>query len=579
VKTRRKFLTDTGKMTLMLSALDTVFNSLVHSKLNSAFAQATGNFKQFLHINFYASPPRWHYDLFLNPTNDPNLFKNGAMITNRFTGDATKYDGATYSQVQYGTTGTYIPYLFGQNVTLGNGSSVKGWDVLNNMIAIRGIDIMNAAHTGANQLHQQAVVGAPTISSMTADRATISAANPVQNVIRATQLNPSVVGFFKSQNGHASFRFDVRASVNNLSNLFTALRPISTTQGFNATFVNNLGTLEDKISSAVSAMTPQTAGYYKNLLNDNAGAIRILTDESITTFQSLATEWDALFNKYKNLLDGVLAKTVPGINDKRVGVAQTAANKEQYSWRQGTYVGNMVSGQIDLRSMLDGAHLDLLASQFAVVEFLMVRKISPSISFIPAAMQNVLVNGNRMVHYFDQHSMGRMVGILVNTFYFMAFNAALLELIRVLKANNIFNDTLIYMAPEFNRSARSFGPTAAGGSDHGALAGNASLISGRIANFKLIGNIYKDSAGTNTPYSYVNQGCWGVGAPIGGSNLNIIQVWGSVMALLGMPIPDIPNLVNKNRLIFRTAGSFAASAPFNAAPVNVVNTSKTVPTT
>lgn len=89
MKTRRKFITDTGKMTMMLAAFDTVFSSMVKSKMNSAFAQGTGNFKQFLHINFYASPPRWMYDMFLNPMNSSTLMTPSLQVTNRYTGTAT----------------------------------------------------------------------------------------------------------------------------------------------------------------------------------------------------------------------------------------------------------------------------------------------------------------------------------------------------------------------------------------------------------------------------------------------------------------------------------------------------------
>jgi hypothetical protein len=80
------------------------------------------------------------------------------------------------------------------------------------------------------------------------------------------------------------------------------------------------------------------------------------------------------------------------------------------------------------------------------------------------------------------------------------------ELVATLTAKSLFNKTVIHIGSEFNRSPRADGS----GSDHGFYGASASIISGMISQYALIGNIYangKDSA--NSPYA----GTWGRAAP------------------------------------------------------------------
>lgn len=174
---------------------------------------------------------------------------------------------------------------------------------------------------------------------------------------------------------------------------------------------------------------------------------------------------------------------------------------------------------------------------------------------------------------FDQHFVGYMPGIFINSMYYLSLNCCILNLIEALKLKAFFNDTLIYLASEFNRAARVDGS----GADHGAPATHVNLISGRISNFKLIGNIYKDSAGVGLGFSKSYKGTWGHGAPLSdNASLNIVQVWASVMRVLGLSPTDLPNAVNKANLIFNGSGNFDIAA-FYANPnnrKNIANVSK-----
>ena len=576
---RREFIKNTGRSALVLSAWDTVLSSLLLAQSSTAQAQTVGQFKSFLHVDMFGSPPRWLWDLFLNPTNDPNLYVPSKMVTNCYTG-STSYTDAFSNLVRYAPTGHFVPHLWSQNVPAFGGGTIPASNLLQNMFNIRGIDVVNAGHPGASELHQAAVVGAPTTSSMTADRAQTLPANPVQNIIRALALNPTPAAIFKSQAGYNQIRFDARGGINNLSQMFSTLQPVSVANNYNNVFVNNKTVLNSDLNQALSAMQPGSAQYYKSLIESFSRSQSILTDASVTVFSDLNTQWDNLYNKYKSLIQRTLAGTYAGINDKPIGRTPTGTPDTNPEWRRylyetGAFAQNKnASGVVDLRGILSTANYDRLAAQFAVTEFLMVRNITPSIHLLLSTFDGLTFNnGTANVlrsFVFDQHIQGIMPYIYLNSMYYLSLTSCLLELIRVLKQNNLFNDTLIYLSSEFNRSARTDGS----GSDHAAPAAHVSLLSGRIPQFKLVGNIFKDSAGVGSAFSANYKGTWGHGAPINGAPLNILQVWASIMVLLGKPISELPNAINRDQLLFRTAGSFALASGYNGAPQNVVNASK-----
>jgi hypothetical protein len=452
------------------------------------------------------------------------------------------------------------------------------------MLNIRGIDVINAAHDGANQLHQCAVPGEHTISSVTADRSGPTTGVPTENMIRALTINPTPGSIFKGREPGSSTLHSVGSrGGNELNTLFERMRPISAASGYSTRFVGNHRLLEQELDAALRALTPQTDAYLSSLNSSARSAQAILRDETLTLFSDLSRDWMDIYGKYEAAIRQTLEGQYTKINDKRVGhISDQSDDVRKKHYQSGQDIYNFIrlsnTGPVDLRESLDLDTLGYkaLASSFAVTEFLMTRKLTSSISMRPVAFTNLPVGGTaaspqaRQTLGFDQHFHGRLFGTYANSMYYLAFSSALLELIERLKETAVFNDTLIYMASEFNRSARFDGS----GSDHGFEGGSVSLLSGRIQQFNVIGNILRDSAGVNSrlPVSY--RGTWGQGAAINGlDQLNIIQVYGSILRLLGDSTASIPNLVDKSKLLFNTPGSFALPAGFNVC-VNVDNQSK-----
>ena len=407
-RTRREFLIDSGKATAFLGALDTIFGSLLSSSMSKAYgAVPAGGFANFLHINMYASPPRWMFDLMLNPKNAANEFLANGLVKNIYTDPSSTgryhHNNVGYRVVEspykMRTTdaqGIFVPHLLSRQVPRAGGGTRPAWNLLQNMISIRGIDVLNAGHPGANQLHQAAVVGSPTISSVTGDNASLSPTDPTINVMRAISLTPSPGSIYKSAQGYSGIRYDVSSTGNQLTKLFSSLQPLSSVIS-NAQFLNNKDALEYQIEDALKALQPGAVRYYTGLMNDSSGAFKILTDDTVTTFSALASDWSALFDKYNGLLQTVMSSTFAGINDKRIGTATpaslTAAERLFYGYSplRDVAINQDAGGVVDLRLILADATATRLAGQFAVTEFLMTRGVCPSVSWVPVALENIAI--------------------------------------------------------------------------------------------------------------------------------------------------------------------------------------------
>lgn len=580
-QSRREFLTDSAKLSLFAWSLNTVWDSLF---MNRAFAQtASRDFTHFLHLNLFGSPPRWIYDLILNPYNEAS-FIGSPMIRNVYsvgTGtEANRYTAANqYRLVQSpyklnsaDPNGAFVPYLLSLDIPKAGGGSRKAWELLAQMIQVRGIDVLNQAHPQASMFHQAAVPGYQTLSAVTADNSTLSASNVTKNLIRATSLNPNDNSIFKSTKGYATYRYQVSAGGNNLLNMFQSLQPIKNLIK-TGNFTTNQDALKYQIEDALKALAPGNGQYYSSVLDSSSSATKILTDQAVTVFDSLLDNWTALFTKYKSLVSPLIGKNAtlqyPLINDKPIGRADpvTSANNDElvkYQYSTDLFTQNQdASNAVDLRLMLANANADQLAAQFAVCEFLLTTGICPSVSLVVAPLANVALQmgtskSNRGM-IFDQHFTGVMPSIFQNSLFYLAFTACVLELIDQLKNKGLFNNTLIYMNSEFNRSPRLKGS----GADHGGHAAHVNLISGKIDRFQLVGNIWADA--TLHGYSAEYKGSWGVGAPFANAPaLDIIQFWGSVMKLLGAP--QIPSAVTTTLFSVNSAGKIVVSSPYSEKP-------------
>ncbi|MBX7230814.1 MAG: DUF1501 domain-containing protein [Bdellovibrionales bacterium] len=605
---RRQFIKDFSDTIIKYNLFETVFSSILASQTQKLWATEAANsqaIKNFLHINFAGAPPSWFFDLFLKPLSN-SAFMNNSMVKNVYVVGSGNDNGGRYVDGAYRTvqhSGYNVPYLFSLNVPAPDNKTRRASDLLGHLMSFRGIDVGIPVHEAANALHQSGRFGEPTIHSPTADRANL-ASN--KNILRSLILNGSSRSIFKSRLSYSATSYNVkRGEVNELSNLFSSLLPVKTNNSYSNIVVTNSRKVLEKIESALEALNGSSS--YDLALRGNAGnSLNLLYDNTITIFDNLPIVWETLFNKYKDLIDRTFKTTYVGINDKPIGKLNAKTNElRSYLKDTNQIFANVAGNNIDLRSLFvtDRSQSDTLAARFAVIEFLMVNNLCPSISVVvPSPIRlsakfveckfdnsntfdfskNVEINNDYSTGL-DQHLVGYMPGILINSMFYLSFTACLLELIAQLDTKKMFDETLIYMAGEFNRSPRdqfydekikSYLPDGSG-SDHSTSA-NVSLISGKINGLKVYGNILRDASGTGGDSDLKYRGTWGrfAPAPSTGNNspLKIFDFWASIMKLLGYPMDQVKGL-DPSRLIFNTPGDFTVKAPFNGLPENVDNKS------
>jgi hypothetical protein len=161
------------------------------------------------------------------------------------------------------------------------------------------------------------------------------------------------------------------------------------------------------------------------------------------------------------------------------------------------------------------------ARYFAITEYLLVNGYCKSILF-PFGSPGWA---------WDEHKGPAVSSLLHISMGFRILSACLHEFTQSLNrqidphtGNNLFDETVIHLGGDFNRTPRVDGT----GSDHGWQGGNGTLISGIIKKPIVIGNIYAARGSTNGKH----YGTWGHGAPVNVNGSNRVLSLGNLSSTI-----------------------------------------------
>lgn len=515
-KSRRQFLEEFGAFSsgaaFLNSPLNMFISSVIGSSLTSSMAHAQSvKPRRYVNIQLYGAPPRWMFDLMMNAygANDTPIL-NSPMIGTRYV------DAARYTDLEYRTVlknGIRVPLIWQNNVPApGVGNTRPMSDLLNNYLSLQGITTENPGHPGSSALHFRPSGAKTTLGALSADGS--DAFIPAVNMTAQYFMFLSLKG--KSP-----------VTLNTSGNMIQTLLDPFISQA-SADFKTNKAkvNLKAALSAATSALNTATQTDQLNsqtLIESQKSAENLLN----SSFGNLTTEWTTLKAKYQDLITRSLAMTLPGINDKIIGSADTAARGGEYQLR---VEGNIVRFA-DLRELVSLTTLNVgrMADQFALTEYVLKNNLSYSItmSFDHLIGLKTLAGSNTAAtHNSDEHYTGKVPSLLLNSLFFTAISSCLLELISILKTVDIWKDTVIDFGGEFNRHPNSL----ASGSEHGFKGKSVSLFSGAFNNTMVLGNV---SASTNMNLS------WGLGTPVAmlGSQLRMTHMAATIAHLLGTPNP------------------------------------------
>ena len=213
-----------------------------------------------------------------------------------------------------------------------------------------------------------------------------------------------------------------------------------------------------------------------------------------------------LVTKYQDLVDRSvdINNTIPGITDKIIGSADIANRGPEY--KLGAVTGE-ITDISDMRTIFtQNSKLNTMAEKFALAEYVIVNQLSQSITlgmpnWTGLSIGDIVLDEEVLI--FDEHAVGSMGSLLFNTLQYRALSSCLLELVSVLKANDLFSETIINVASEFNRIPN----WNRDGSEHGDLS--FVLYSGAIKQAYVLGNIESNPVNSGRPEGI---GTWGKGA-------------------------------------------------------------------
>lgn len=539
---RRNFLTGLGASALFLSAPEKLLmGSILDGMMNKAMAANSGtNEKNLINIFLQGGPPRWYFDLPLRPNGNDNIIDN-AMAKNRFVME----NGVMKSVMDtYKVGNFYLPYLWKSMIPTSDGKSVPMGNLAQSAVFIRGYDLINDGHDQNRIKHNAPVSGGLTLSGIFADHST----KPFAAVTDS--------GTF--QHKSATGKSIISVPTNNGDPFSSMMAPFSlaSPKSFNRrqAMDESIKTLQQSISSLFGSKNPYASG------------LAAEKDSSIELFlkgtTGLKDKYTALYQKYRNLeIRAYTESNLEGIDDKDIPVEKNY----HYNLSSSTTFTPSATGA-DLRTLIDAnSYVGGMAQSFAIAEYIVTENLSSSImvavndinSLNFAALNYIDANKSMVTGLrnftLDSHETGSAASLYIYSQFYRAFASCLFELITTLQKKNIYNDTIIQLSSEFNRSARTLGH----GSDHGYVGCGTSLYSGMFQTSDgplVIGNISNNKSGGG--YA----GTWGVGAPVadmGNRMLGIGNLMSTVTGLSGYVSPlknDAPLLKMNNGKLMNLAG-------------------------
>lgn len=472
---RRDFLSHSKDLALAstyLYGLQTLWQTCLQQNLAKAATAATD--LNYVNIQLPGAPPRWYFDQPLNPLN-----RGGDVITGLFGTEIQKV-GTAFSPVlrsykmDFGGKEVYLPPVWALKSAHHNRDFKE---LLDHTMMIRGVDMEINSHPVNQARIVRPVSSNPSITGLVAD----ASSRPLPGVGHAAISGSNA---FKSPKGISSINVDPNNPIPSLTASFSGNSVKSEDLTLNEK--NALGLLDDyAVSKGLASQggeKQQTAAF----------------DMFARNLSAFNTRWATLLSKYKQIVNAEIKAAFPGITS----VNPIGDNTELFRYNRNAT--NFVNGSLAAQIVTNTRH-DRMAASFAFVEFALTENLSSAITVgaTGSTMEALKDVGNLVA---DQHFVGSNTSIYYTSLMYRALLGCLMELINVLKAEGLFDHTLIHLMAEFSRTPKANG----GGSDHGFNSGSTTMMSGMITTPGLVGNILKQAANPNTRTRY--PGTWGEAA-------------------------------------------------------------------
>jgi hypothetical protein len=540
---RRQLLNFMGIAAGAYAARDPVMllmQSMVDGMLSRAIADEISmdtKPRNYVFLGFPGAPSRWQFDNILRPTaNSPFVANRTVATAINSTPTAINYAYQT-PIVKIAGRDWAMPPLWSTNVGTASGQAPLS-TLMNNMLIMRGCDLRQDGHP-SNYIRQVlANGGGSSLGGLVADRSSTP--------IPALSYMPiGYASVYASAHGTPNVNLTSGTPLIDLLTPFTGFE----NYGFRskAEIKSAVDKALDKLSDISLTNQPGAQGLFASRRSAEA-----LLRKGVTGLKDV---WASLLAKYTSIiLQNLRDVTVGGLMPNPIYTFNEAGT--DFRWENDT-AGNtpaILPAGIDARTILTSSNITSLAESMALTEYVLTQGLSSTVTGMGFHLHSAL-NGAYFSYQHDQHQAGVAITTLFGTAYFRAVGACLLELTNTLKATRhnsggtLFDETVIHVAGDFNRSPRIDGS----GSDHGFNGSSAMVLSGALSGMQLTGNMYADAGPVFYP-SY--GGTWGFAAGmgyLGGRTMTIGNIASTICDLLRVPSPT-PN----DSSLFPTQGSYTA---------------------
>ena len=551
--TRRQFLALMNSFAVTAPSLLTPSRVLIAGMIDGIWQKAmaqTGTVKprNYIYIYLPGGPPRWCFDLPLNPYNNSQIVSNPHLVT-RFQNGGTKAGPSVYASTSVTRNGVTLqmPHLWSCNIPTASGSTVPMADLLSNMLMIRGVNMGQDGHASNTQRQTRPLMSEPSLDGAVADNAT----TPIPSV----NLQGGPGGVYRSRKGIGQVSTGQFYSTSNP--IGKILAPFDRkNDGLTAEHLSRRAALETSINAALSALGKIAGSSMpgaEHLYSMRSDAEKLLK----TGFGNLESEYFVLYQKYAALISSCAATRIPGVTDKPVLFADLPMLSSKGIMHQTLLSGGSGSSTFarnsDLTTIIQSSSsVSKLAENFAVAEYLIKNKYSTSVGMGLGGVDHLafldrmdesdsLGDDLKGTWGGDEHVGGSINSLIINSFMYRCLAACLFELVSVLKSKGMFNETVIHIGSEFSRDPDANQK----GSQHGWMAAVTSILSGAIDRPMVLGNVRIDNTpGTSAP------GTFGGAAPVKVDNveqeLTIGHATSTVCELLRIksPLPNNGSLIS-----------------------------------
>ncbi|MCP4912742.1 MAG: DUF1501 domain-containing protein [Oligoflexia bacterium] len=485
----------------------------------------------YIQINMFGSPSRWYFDSILKPYDESPFVSKNKMITTSFSSDGINFK-SEYKTIKY--KGLNVPRLWNEKLI---SSKEKLSSIFDQALIVRGCDMILDGHENISRKLVTPFQGGESLTGRLTDLSN----TPLPTVQFLQESSPlsSTPGAFSSKQNKAAI------------NLF------ENQDYFEAIFIDS-PKIQDKPKQFIKrinkmfGITELTLNRLSKLNQLDIQALKKNYEKKLNSYNDLIAKCR---HNFKNLL--VFSNPISGykINKKEYDSTEIILNAVGPYHSDGKVILDN-----DLLTALDTIVFPRLADQFAMTELLMENKLTKSFVLMLLPPEEILFkkitnldnlqfksqNSKNVVGLrdpslifeesinftFDTHDHGLALEYLINNAFFYTLANCIDQFRAFLKDNNSFDQSLIHIVSEFERTPKYN----LAGSDHGFQGHTSTFIGGMFKDLSLTGNIVTNSRSKHVLNN--DNGTWGMASPIkglGNRTISYRNVLNSICDILKVP--------------------------------------------